>query len=380
MDQIADFFSNLLGMDYWPARWHCGIWTPFHGWLYILSSFMIAAAYITIPFVLFQFVRKREDLPFVRIFWLFIAFILACSATHFIDGLIFWTPVYRLSALILFCTAIISWMAVFGIWRILHDALALKSPMQLESIISMRTKELAETNLRLKKINSDMDNYVYAASHDLKSPINNMEGLLNLILDEAIAGQVPETDLIEKVQSCVLRVQRTIENLTDVVKIQKNPYDDKETLPIESIVQEIMVENEGLFLKNKVDIHLDLSLPELYYSASGLKSILYNLITNAAKYAKKEGQADIWIRTYKHNEAFVLEVEDNGIGIDLNRHGEKLFGLFKRFNTDVEGSGIGLYFTRQLVEKMGGEIEVESSPGKGSLFRVVFNPQNITNQ
>jgi chemotaxis family two-component system sensor kinase Cph1 len=95
-------FFKLFNTADWPARWYCGNWTDFNGWLYILSDLMIWASYFAIPLLLFRIVRERTDLPFIKIFWLFIAFILLCGSTHFIDTVIFWCPAYRLSGFVRF--------------------------------------------------------------------------------------------------------------------------------------------------------------------------------------------------------------------------------------------------------------------------------------
>ena len=96
-DQVAAFFALLLSPAGFPARWHCGRWTDFHGWLYIASDLLIWSAYFVIPFLLINFIRQRRDMPFDRMFWMFGLFIFACGATHLLDALIFWVPVYRLS-------------------------------------------------------------------------------------------------------------------------------------------------------------------------------------------------------------------------------------------------------------------------------------------
>src|SRR5438270_1749178 len=90
--QVEEFFSKIFNTADWPPRWHCGTWTDFHGWLYIMSDLFIWAAYFAIPFLLFRILYKRKDIPFPGIFWLFIAFILLCGTTHLLDAIIFWWP------------------------------------------------------------------------------------------------------------------------------------------------------------------------------------------------------------------------------------------------------------------------------------------------
>ena len=92
-----EFFSKLFDTSDFPARWRCGHWTPAHGWLHILSDVGVWAAYFAIPLVLGSFAARRRDLPFRRVFILFVAFILLCGTTHLMEAIIFWWPAYRLA-------------------------------------------------------------------------------------------------------------------------------------------------------------------------------------------------------------------------------------------------------------------------------------------
>lgn len=137
--EFAEFFSSLLNTSQFPARWYCGEWSEFHGWLYIGSDVAIWLAYFMIPLVLFYFlIKKRESLPFKGIFTLFIAFILACGLTHLIDAAIFWWPAYKLSAVIRFFTAVVSLSTVFGLMKIIPSVIQLKSPDELLKEIEQR--------------------------------------------------------------------------------------------------------------------------------------------------------------------------------------------------------------------------------------------------
>jgi hypothetical protein len=374
MDQILEFFRLLFQSDSWPARWACGNWTGFHGWLYILSSFLISAAYLVIPFILYSFISRRKDTPFVKVFWLFILFILSCSLTHLFDGIIFWIPLYRVNAMLLLCTAVVSWFTVFALIKTLPQVFLLRTPAQSEQIIAERTFELNQSNLLLRKMNQDLDNYVYAASHDLKSPINNLEGLVGILLDDIADGKVPEKRIVDKIQQSVVRVQGTIKTLTEVISLEKNPYDDVELISITDVLNEIIFENEELINRFHLKINREIHHPEFEYSRNGFKSILYNLITNAAKYSSPERMPEASVRTFLDEETgrMVLEVVDNGLGIDLNRHQNRLFKMFKRLHDHVEGSGIGLYSIKQLIERKGGSLEVESQLNVGSTFRIRF--------
>ena len=281
MEDVIEFFQHFFLAENWPARWSCGRWTDFHGWLYILSDLAIWSAYFAIPIIIIVFVQKRkEELPFIKVFWLFILFILACGTTHLVDAIMFWYPAYRLSSFVLLGTAIISWATVLFLIKILPQAMNLKSPTQLEEIISERTVALEQSNKHQLKLNQDLDQFVYSASHDLKSPINNIEGLILLLkaeLEEENSRDA-SVDLLNRIDNSISRVKKSINILTDVLKVQRNPYEDKAQVNFEEILSEILVENEELIRTAKATIAKDFAVSAIFYSRTGLKSILYNLI------------------------------------------------------------------------------------------------------
>lgn len=147
MDEVLDFFRKLFDTADWPPRWHCGNWTEFHGWFFIISDLLIWSAYFAIPLIILKFISRKTDAKFVRAYFLFAAFILACGSTHLLDAVTFWFPAYRLNALVKFITGVISWITVFYTIRILPQAMSLKSHAQLEKEIKEREK--AESELRL---------------------------------------------------------------------------------------------------------------------------------------------------------------------------------------------------------------------------------------
>jgi PAS domain S-box-containing protein len=144
MEQITEFFEKLFSTADWPARWYCGNWSEFHGWLYIVSDIAIWVAYFIIPFLLIRFVKKKPSIPLPTVFWLFGAFILFCGLTHLIDALIFWWPAYRLSAVLRFITATISWITVIAIYKYLPVALSLKTTKEFEAELFKREKSEAK--------------------------------------------------------------------------------------------------------------------------------------------------------------------------------------------------------------------------------------------
>jgi len=119
------WLSALFDTEGFPPRWHCGDWSLTHGTVHIASDIAIFGAYAAIPAVLAYFLLRRRDLPFLPVFWLFAAFILFCGVGHLIEATIYWYPRYRLSGLVKFCTATVSWATVIALTRIVPKALAL---------------------------------------------------------------------------------------------------------------------------------------------------------------------------------------------------------------------------------------------------------------
>lgn len=148
MSEIGDFISKLLDTSDWPPRWHCGKWTSFHGWLFIISDLLVWSAYFTIPAIIIRYITLRRHQRFIRLYFLFAAFIMACGTTHFLDAVSFWYPAYRLNALVRFITAIVSWVTIAYMIKLLPYYFSLKTPAALEAEVAMRKK--AEQELQLK--------------------------------------------------------------------------------------------------------------------------------------------------------------------------------------------------------------------------------------
>lgn len=148
MDQIIEFFTDLFHFENWPARWDWGTWTEFHGWLYILSDVALWAAFFIFPFLLIKFFKRKPASPIPSVFWLFVAFIITCGLTFFIDLFLFWWPIFHISALLRLLTAIVSWMALFSFYKYIPIALTLRTAEQVEAEVQMH-KQMETRFLKL---------------------------------------------------------------------------------------------------------------------------------------------------------------------------------------------------------------------------------------
>lgn len=141
MSQFTEFFQKLFDVSDWPPRWHCGRWTDFHGWLYIISDLLIWSAYFAIPTLIFRYVTTRKQkVRFNTVYILFAFFILACGTTHFLDAMMFWVPMYRVGALVRLATGVLSWLTVYHLLKMLPTAFSLRSAEDLEQEVELRKK------------------------------------------------------------------------------------------------------------------------------------------------------------------------------------------------------------------------------------------------
>ncbi len=234
--------------------------------------------------------------------------------------------------------------------------------------------ELREKNEQLVRTNNDLDTFIYTASHDLKSPVMNIEGLIRA-LEKKMKSEGILLDgnekLIEMINQSIQRFRNTIQDLTEIAKVQKTFQEETSSVNFNEIIEDVKSSIHELISGSQAQIFVEAEHPDINISRKNLKSIVYNLISNAIKYSDPERPPRIYIKTMKVEDYVLMTVEDNGIGMYPGSI-QKIFNLFKRLHSHVEGTGIGLYIVKRIIDNMGGKIEVESKVGEGSIFRVYF--------
>lgn len=247
---------------------------------------------------------------------------------------------------------------------------------QAREDLSALNQKLNIKNEQLIRTNDDLDTFVYTASHDLRSPILNIEGLINILEKKLHTQGILHDDkqkLIHMINNAINRFKATIQELTEVAKVQKNLAEETTFINFEEVIHEVMDNIQDMIRESNTQIIIDTAeQPEINISRKHLKSIVYNLLSNAIKYRSSERASEVGISTHKVDGWIVLSFRDYGLGMDLSR-GNKIFEMFKRLHNHVEGTGVGLYIVKRIVDNMGGRIEVESTLGKGSIFRVYFS-------
>jgi two-component system CheB/CheR fusion protein len=230
--------------------------------------------------------------------------------------------------------------------------------------------ELQKTNQDLVKINEDLDNFVYTASHDLRAPIINLDGLLTNLNKQLQTENQDVNFILDLMKTTVDKFKNTINDLTDISRIQRNKQEDIKWIDLAELTEDIYVNIRDIIVSTQADIQTDFSACQgIMFSKRNMYSILYNLLSNAVKYRSPERSPKVVVKTAIHNEYVLLTVKDNGLGIS-EKHIINLFTMFKRFHDHVDGSGVGLYIVKRIIENAGGYIEVESELSKGTTFYV----------
>ncbi|GAB2772221.1 PAS domain S-box-containing protein [Hymenobacter luteus] len=233
-------------------------------------------------------------------------------------------------------------------------------------------QRLEEKNAELTRTNQDLDSFVYAVSHDLKQPIHNMAGIFQELIRTAFFRDPDAMKLITMFEKSLHQIDGTIHNLTELVRLQKLRHEQPaEPLNLAQLTEEVLLSIQEQVTSSRALIEVDFAaVPVLLFVRPHLQSVLYNLLSNALKYAAPHRRPRIVLRTLLLEGHPVLEVQDNGLGLDLQRFGGELFQLFRRFHDHVEGAGLGLYLVNRVVQNVGGHIAVDSTVGEGTTFRV----------
>lgn len=236
-------------------------------------------------------------------------------------------------------------------------------------------KALFLNNVNLTRANMDLDNFIYTASHDLKAPISNIEGLLALLsVDFSVSTEKQQEvrDIMGMMQESVDRFKKTINSLTDVVRLQQENAADAVIVDVNEVIKGIILDLGFLIKTSGAQVKIDVdSCSAIHFSEKNLRSVIYNLLSNGIKYCSPERVPEVQIHCQSNNAYHILTVQDNGLGIEPDKIGD-LFTMFKRFHDHVEGTGIGLYMVKKIIDNAGGRIEVESRLNKGTTFRVYF--------
>ncbi|MEJ8757053.1 PAS domain S-box protein [Pontibacter sp. H259] len=229
--------------------------------------------------------------------------------------------------------------------------------------------------------NRNLQQFAYIVSHNLRAPIANILGLTSIYNKSAPEAPINQR-VIDNLYKSAKLLDDTIRDLNEMLTIRSELQGTlKENVEVESVMKHVLLSLADEIEESGAEIETNFGLaPVIVTVKSYLHSILINLVSNALKYRDGSRKLTIKLETFKVDDYICLQVSDNGLGIDLVKNKDKLFGLYRRFHPGVPGKGLGLHLVKTQAELLGGKVEVESSVGVGTVFSVYFLNSSVVNE
>ncbi len=236
--------------------------------------------------------------------------------------------------------------------------------------IKRKENEILKVSEELMRRNNELKKFAYITSHNLRGPVVNLSSLYEMIDKHALDEE--NKLFIDKIGISIHKLENTLNDLIEVVSQEKGDNMNLATINIEESFQSVLQSIENQILKSEATFSFNLAIKEISYPKHYFESIILNLITNSIKYKSAKRKLKIIVETFENEDYIGLKLTDNGIGIDLDRNKGKIFGLYQRFNPEIQGKGIGLFIIKSHIESLNGKIEVDSLIDIGTTFTIYF--------
>lgn len=239
--------------------------------------------------------------------------------------------------------------------------------------ITERKKFEEERSMLIEKLlaqNRDLEEFGYVTSHKLRAPIANILGIMKVFNCDDPADEL-NLKLLDYLTVAAENLDNIIKDLTQILDIQKATVPTKEDVDLEEVVKQVKTTLNQQLLDSHATLTVNFNKIEKIYSVrTYLVNILAILITNSIRYKKNDRNPKIHVSAASKNGYWCIAVRDNGLGIDLEKYGDQIFQLYKRFHTHTQGKGMGLYLVKSQVEALDGKLEVSSKVNAGTTFKI----------
>lgn len=240
-----------------------------------------------------------------------------------------------------------------------------------EEALVLSKSNLEAASTELLEQNRQLNEFAHIISHNLRSPVGNINALISLLDEKSTLNDYKE--IFERLKQSSLNMKETLNELMETLKIKRGVASEKVTLRFKDTLKKVMEDLAGELMQCDGEITFNFSaFSEISYNKTYLESILLNLLSNAIKYRSSKRPLKVHFKTEVIDQMIVLKVSDNGLGIDMKKYGDKLFGLRKTFHEHKDAKGVGLFLTKSQVEAMGGKIWIESAVDKGTTVLIQF--------
>jgi PAS domain S-box-containing protein len=232
----------------------------------------------------------------------------------------------------------------------------------------LQTEQIAEKNRQLSRINKYLDDFVHSVAHDMRVPVARLQLLIDTF------RELPSEEregLLPKISRSVQHMDATLRGLIQVIELQDRQEKAEYGISLQKVIHDVMERQQAAIQESNAQIRVHNENDcQVTYVRSYLYTIISNLISNALKYRDQQRPLVLDISIVQEKDYCRLVFEDNGIGINLPQYRKHLFQPFRKVNKHIEGLGLGLYVIHTMLEKNGGYVEVDSRPGKGSVFSI----------
>ncbi|PSR05983.1 MAG: hypothetical protein BRD49_02840 [Bacteroidetes bacterium SW_10_40_5] len=234
---------------------------------------------------------------------------------------------------------------------------------QIEEDLKKRTEQLLRTN-------AELEQFAYVTSHNLRAPVVNLKSLLDLYHNDQISEE-EKGDVFQKIDTSVNQLNATLNDIIHILALKDEVSNPKASVEFKEMLDKVKGQLGTKIEESGAQIHADFAkAPSVTYIRSYLESIFQNLISNAIKFKATDRPPKIFIQTSHEDGYILLKIQENGMGMDLTKHKDKLFDMYKRFHTNIEGKGLGMYIVKTQVDALGGWIDVESEIDQGTTFYI----------
>lgn len=222
----------------------------------------------------------------------------------------------------------------------------------------------------------DMRQFTFALAHDLKNSLTKLKLALSLVEDEEMPPVI--NNYFQIINRAAERLEHILVSLNKILQLGDTSPDVVKPVSPAVVFGEVLEEFGEALNQKQAEITADFSeLPHINYIEVYLKSIFTNLVSNAIKYSSSHRPLRLCVSALRLNDKAAFLFSDNGQGIDLTKAGDKIFQPFSRFSNSSDGSGIGLYLVKNIVERNGGQIRIESEPDKGTRFHILLQDYQL---
>ncbi len=357
VDAITSFFSS----DSFIPHGHCFLWTPSILYTWVISDIAIFLSYSAIPMALLYIMRKRADIPYNGLVFLFAAFILFCGVTHAMGAWTIWHPQYGLASALKAITALVSVATAVVLWPLAPTLIAIPSPSDLQDA----NDSLEKTTGQLRMANQNLEQFATMAAHDLRAPLKSIINLADLAMLEPANQQnqplLQIREMADKMEPLIAGYRRLSHIRLDEGTMETRQISDFVHSAQQETGAKLVVNQEG-DARVKADNIL-------------FTQLFVNLLNNAQQYGSRP---EVLIRCAQDDDQSVTIEVSNPIEQSL-KVDEKVFAPFRRLTKHGDGMGLGLAICDRIVQLHGGTIRAEAVDSRFSIsFSVRCEPETVS--